>query len=212
MVNIGLLGDISVGKTSILRLFVRYLNKGEIESVKGGMKCTVVKTDFSGEATVPGGDKEDSLNQKETKTIHPNRVVFKEDNSGKAHTIFAPGGDRQRAVVKMGIITISRIATQIIAVFSLDRELERQFEFFNDVRFFPDKIYVCINKLDYLKGDRDKKLDELKSKITSFFNKRKIVVNEFYETCGETIENFEDVQKFNNRVAEMILEITTTTP
>ena len=209
MVNIGLLGDISVGKTSILRLFVRYLNKGEIENVKGGMKCTVVKTDFSGEATVPGGDKEDSLNEKETKTIHPNRVVFREDDSGKAHTIFAPGGDRQRAVVKMGIITISRIATQIIAVFSLDRDLERQFEFFNDVRFFPDKIYVCINKLDLLEGNRDKKVDELKTKITNFFNKRKIVINEFFETCGETIDSFEDIQTFNNRVAEMILEITT---
>ena len=209
MVNIGLLGDISVGKTSILRLFVRYLNKGEIENVKGGMKCTVVKTDFSGEATVPGGDKEDSLNEKETKTIHPNRVVFREDDSGKAHTIFAPGGDRQRAVVKMGIITISRIATQIIAVFSLDRDLERQFEFFNDVRFFPDKIYVCINKIDLLEGNRDKKVDELKTKITNFFNKRKIVINEFFETCGETIDSFEDIQTFNNRVAEMILEITT---
>ena len=116
MVNIGLLGDISVGKTSILRLFVRYLNKGEIENVKGGMKCTVVKTDFSGEATVPGGDKEDSLNEKETKTIHPNRVVFREDDSGKAHTIFAPGGDRQRAVVKMGIITNKAISL----FFSLD--------------------------------------------------------------------------------------------
>ena len=209
MVNIGLLGDISVGKTSILRLFVRYLNKGEIENVKGGMKCTVVKTDFSGEATIPGGNKEDSLNEKETKTIHPNRVVFREDDSGKAHTIFAPGGDRQRAVVKMGIITISRIATQIIAVFSLDRDLERQFEFFNDVRFFPDKIYVCINKIDLLEGNRDKKVDELKTKITNFFNKRKIVINEFFETCGETIDNFEDIQTFNNRVAEMILEITT---
>lgn len=209
MVNIGLLGDISVGKTSILRLFVRYLNKGEIENVKGGIKCTVVKTDFSGEATVPGGDKEDSLNEKETKTIHPNRVVFREDDSGKAHTIFAPGGDRQRAVVKMGIITISRIATQIIAVFSLDRDLERQFEFFNDVRFFPDKIYVCINKIDLLEGNRDKKVEELKTKITNFFNKRKIVINEFFETCGETIDNFEDIQTFNNRVAEMILEITT---
>ena len=209
MVNIGLLGDISVGKTSILRLFVRYLNKGEIENVKGGMKCTVVKTDFSGEATVPGGNKEDSLNEKETKTIHPNRVVFREDDSGKAHTIFAPGGDRQRAVVKMGIITISRIATQIIAVFSLDRDLERQFEFFNDVRFFPDKIYVCINKIDLLEGNRDKKVEELKTKITNFFNKRKIVINEFFETCGETIDSFEDIQTFNNRVAEMILEITT---
>ena len=141
MVNIGLLGDVSVGKTSILRLFVRYLKKGDIAKVEGGIKCSVVKADFSGEATVPGGEKEDALNEKETKTIHPNRIVFREDESNKAHTIFAPGGDRARAVVKMGIITISRIATQIIAVFSLDRDLAPQFEFFNDVRFFPDPAY-----------------------------------------------------------------------
>lgn len=209
MVNIGLLGDVSVGKTSILRLFVRYLKKGDIENVEGGVKCSVVKADFSGEATVPGGDKEDTLNQKETKTIHPNRIVFREDANNKAHTIFAPGGDRKRAVVKMGIITISRIATQIVAVFSLDRELETQFEFFNDVRFFPDKIFVCINKVDLLEGNRDKKLQEMQNKIQEFFNARKIAINEFFLTCGETIDEFEDVEKFNNRVAEMILEITT---
>ena len=209
MVNIGLLGDISAGKTSILRLFVKYLKVGDIEKVKGGQKCTVVKTDFSGEATVPGGDKEDRLNQKETKTIHPNRVVFREDKSGRAHTIFAPGGDRKRAVVKMGIITISRIATQIIAVISLDRELERQFEFFGDVRFFPDKINVCINKIDLVKGDKNKKIEEVKKKIDAFFNKRKISVIEYFITCGETIESFADVEEYNNRVAEMILGITT---
>ena len=208
MVNIGLLGDISAGKTSILRLFVKYLKIGDIEQVKGGQKCTVVKTDFSGEATVPSGDKEDRLNQKETKTIHPNRVVFREDKSGRAHTIFAPGGDRKRAVVKMGIITISRIATQIVAVISLDRELERQFEFFNDVRFFPDKIYVCINKIDLVKGDKDKKIEEVKKIIDTFFNQRKISVIEYFITCGETIKDFEDVEEYNNHVAEMILGIT----
>jgi len=208
MVNIGLLGDISAGKTSILRLFVKYLKVGNIEQVKGGQKCTVVKTDFSGEATVPGGDKEDKLNQKETKTIHPNRVVFREDKSGKAHTIFAPGGDRKRAVVKMGIITISRIATQIVAIFSLDRELERQFEFFNDVRFFPDKIYVCINKIDLVEGDRDKKIEEVKKKIDSFFNQRKIAIIDYFITCGENIKDFAEVEEYNNRVAEMILGIT----
>lgn len=209
MTNIGLLGDVSVGKTSILRLFVRYLKKGDIEKVAGGKKCTPVKTDFSGEATVPGGEKEDALDEKETKTIHPNRVVFREDDSGRAHTIFAPGGDRQRAVVKMGIITISRIATQIIAVFSLDREMDRQFEFFNDVRFFPDKIYVCINKIDLLEGDRDKELENIQKRISEFFQKRKIKVEDYFITCGETIENFQDVEKFNDRVAEMILKITT---
>jgi len=208
MVNIGLLGDISAGKTSILRLFVKYLKVGDIEKVEGGQKCTVVKTDFSGEATVPGGDKEDRLNQKETKTIHPNRVVFREDKSGRAHTIFAPGGDRKRAVVKMGIITISRIATQIVAVISLDRELERQFEFFNDVRFFPDKIYVCINKIDLVEGDKDKKIEEIQKKIDTFFNQRKISVIEYFITCGETIKDFPEVEEYNNHVAEMILGIT----
>ena len=209
MVNIGLLGDVSVGKTSILRLYVRYLKKGDIEKVKGGLKCSVVKADFSGEATVPGGEKEDALNEKETKTIHPNRIVFREDASNKAHTIFAPGGDRARAVVKMGIITISRIATQIIAVFSLDRDLEPQFEFFNDVRFFPDKIYVCINKIDLVEGDKEKKLNDVKTQINDFFKARKIAVNDIFITCGETIEGFEDIETYNNQVAEMILEITT---
>ncbi len=209
MVNIGLLGDISVGKTSILRLFVRYINRGEIEKVDGGISASVVKTDFSGEATVPRGNKVDTLDEKETKTIHPNRVVFREDASGKAHTIFAPGGDRSRAVVKMGIITISRIATQIIAVFSLDRELDRQFEFFNDVRFFPEKIYVCINKIDLLEGDKEKELDKLTKKINDFFNKRKININEIFVTCGETVDNFDGVEEYNNHVAEMILKITT---
>lgn len=203
--NIGLLGDISVGKTSILRMFVKYLNKGKIENVEGGKKCTVVKTDFSGEATIPKG----GGTEKETKTIHPNRVVFREDNSQKAHTIFAPGGDRKRAVVKMGIITISRIATQVIAVFSLDRDLKTQFDFFNDVRFFPDKIYVCVNKIDLLEGNREEKLEDIKSQISDFFGKKKIKVLDTFITCGENIEGFADVDEFNDHVAEMILKITT---
>lgn len=209
MVNIGLLGDVSVGKTSILRLFVRYLNKGDIEKVEGGLKCTVVKTDFSGEATIPGGEKEDKLNQKETKTIHPNRVVFREDVSKKAHTIFAPGGDVSRAVVKMGIITISRIATQIIVIFSCDREIEEQFKFFRDIRFFPDKIFACFNKIDLLGANFQKKLDDMKAKIAAFFKERKIIVSEYFTTCGETIEGFDKVETYNDHVAEMILKIST---
>lgn len=198
-----------MGKTSILRLFVKYLNKGDIENVEGGVKCTVIKTDFSGEATIPKG----GGTEKETKTIHPNRVVFREEESQKAHTIFAPGGDVQRAVVKMGIITISRIATQIIAVFSCDRELQPQFDFFNDIRFFPDKIYACINKVDLIQGtdvQKEKKLMELKSKIIDFFKQRKIDIIETFVTCGENIDGFADVEKYNNAVAEMILKVATT--
>jgi len=106
-------------------------------------------------------------------------------------------------------MNLDQIKTQIIAVFSLDRKLERQFEFFNDVRFFPDKISVCINKIDLLEGDRDKGLEDIKSKINKFFNQRKISVSDYFITCGETVSNFEEVEEYNNHVAEMILEITT---
>lgn len=209
MVNIGLLGDISVGKTSILRLFVRYLNKGQIKNVKGGKKCTVVKTDFSGEATLPTGNKENKLNEKETKTIHPNRVVFREDDGNKGHTIFAPGGDIDRAVVKMGVITISRIATQVVAVFACDRDLETQFKFFQDVRFFPENIFAAINKIDLIEEDRDQKVAEMKEKIREFFKKRDINIRDFFITCAEDIEGFKEVEEYNNHVAEMILSIIT---
>lgn len=208
MVNVGLLGDVSVGKTSILRLFVKYLNKGDIENVKGGKKCTVVKTDFSGEATVPGGAKEDALNEKPTKTIHPNRVVFREDDTKKAHTIFAPGGDVDRAVVRMGVITISRIATAIIVVLSFDRPIEDQFKFFSDVRFFPDKINVCLNKVDLIEGNMERAIEEAEKKIKDFFGKKKIKIANVFQTCGEEIEDFEETKKHNDKIAEMILEIT----
>ena len=105
--------------------------------------------------------------------------------------------------------TISRITAQIIAVFSLDRDFDPQFEFFNDVRFFPDKIYVCINKIDLVEGDKEKKLNAVKTKINDFFKARKIAVNDIFITCGETVEGFADVETYNNQVAEMILEITT---
>jgi GTPase SAR1 family protein len=200
MVNIGLLGAVSVGKTTILRLFVKYLKTQKIEGVEGGKSCTTVKTDFSGEAVL---DPETGV--KETKTIHPNRVVFKEDDTKRNHTIFAPGGDRGRAVVRMGVITISRIAKQIVAIFAVDRNLEEQFQFFQDVRFFPKQIYICFNKYDLLEpGVREKTVEEMKSQIIEFFSKRKIGIRDFFYTCAESVEGME---KYNDAAAAMILKI-----
>ncbi|MHA1729517.1 MAG: GTP-binding protein [Promethearchaeota archaeon] len=202
MVNIGLLGAVSVGKTTLLRLFVLYLKKKKIEEIEGGKPCKVIKTDFSGESVMNPESAE-----KETKTIHPNRVVFKEIDSGRNHTMFAPGGDRKWAVVRMGIITISRIAKQIIVVIAADRILKEQFEFFRDIRYFPKEIYVCFNKCDLIKEkDEVKFFKDLEEKVTEMFNKRKIKVRKFFRTCAETNKEYE---KLNDSVAQMILEIAT---
>jgi GTPase SAR1 family protein len=202
MTNLGLLGAVSVGKTTILRLFVKYLKTKKINDIEGGKTCTVTKTDFSGEAVL---DPETGV--KETKTIHPNRVVFKETEAKKNHTIFAPGGDRGRAVVRMGVITISRIAKQIIAVFACDREVTTQFQFFQDVRFFPKQIYVCFNKFDLVeKAKREKLIESMKSKIVEFFAKRKITIKEFHIVCAESVDGMEE---YNDAAASMILNIAT---
>lgn len=200
MVNIGLLGAVSVGKTTILRLLVLYIKKNKITEIKGGKECTVIKTDFSGEAVL-----NPESGEKETKTIHPNRVIFKENDTGKNHTLFAPGGDRERAVVRMGIITISRIAKQIIAVFAVDRPLKEQFEFFNDVRYFPKEIYVTFNKCDLITAkDPAKFLKDMEEQVSEFFNKRKIKIREFYQVCAENKDGFAE---YNDNVAKMIMDI-----
>ena len=203
MTNLGLLGAVSVGKTTILRLFVKYLNTKRIEEIEGGVECKVIKTDFSGEAIL-----NPETGVKETKTIHPNRVVFRELENNKNHSIFAPGGDRGRAVVRMGVITISRIAKQIIAVFDSSRDIKKQFKFFQDVRFFPKNIYVCFNKMDLIPEDeRDEKFETMKSQVVEFFAKRKIKIQEFHRTCAESLDGMQD---YNDTVAEMLLKIATT--
>ena len=205
MTNIGLLGAVSVGKTTLLRNFVKYLKTNKIKDVEMGKECSVIKTDFSGEAVL---DPETGI--KETKTIHPNRVVFREEDNKRNHTLFAPGGDRGRAVVRMGVITISRIAKEIIGIFAVDRPVKEQLEFFRDVRFFPKEIFICLNKYDLLpENERKKTVENMKAEILDFFSKRKITVKEWYVTCAESSPAFE---KFNDTAAEMILKIAVQSP
>src|SRR5271157_260447 len=168
MVNVGILGDVSVGKTTILRLFVKYVEEKSLQEKFQTEDASIVKADFSGEATLPSKD-----DVKETKTIHPNRVVFRIGD--KMHTLFAPGGDN-RPLVRMGIVTVSRIARVIVAVFDLSRDLDSQFDFYTAVRFIPKTIIVALNKADMVASkELNKKVKEFTAAVTDYFKeKRKI--------------------------------------
>jgi translation elongation factor EF-Tu-like GTPase len=197
MVNVGILGDVSVGKTTILRLFVKFVEDKSLESEFNLPPTQIVKTDFSGEATLPS--KEDI---KQTKTIHPNRVVFRIGDH--MHTLFAPGGD-DRPLVRMGIVTVSRIARVIVAVFDMSRDLESQFEFYTAVRFIPKTIIVALNKADLVPvKELKKKVEEFSDSITEYFKeKRKIDVAAVFVTVAEPIEGYETN---NIECAKLILE------
>ena len=204
MVILGLMGAMNTGKTSVLQLFVDYVKNEKIGKIKGGIDCKIEKEDFKGESEIAVPEGQDGY----SKTITPNKVVFTEIKSGKSHTLFAPGGDRDRAVIRMGIITISRIARQMVGLFALDMPLKDQFKLYDLIRYIPNKsIYICLNKYDLLNGSDDEKQDfieKTKENINNYFKKRHIEVKGFFQTCAINKEEFIE---YNDNTARMILDL-----
>ncbi|MHA1584126.1 MAG: hypothetical protein ACTSVU_08255 [Promethearchaeota archaeon] len=203
MAIVGLMGAMNVGKTAVLKMFVEYVEKNKISKIKGGVGCKIEKQDFKGESTIEVPAGEDGY----SKTITPNKVVFTENKSGTSHTLFAPGGDRDRAVIRMGVITISRIARQIVGLFALDEPLKDQFKLYDLIRYMPKTIYVCLNKYDLLEGsdeEKEKKVADVKKSILGYFQKRRITVKEIFQTCAIDKPGFED---YNDNVARMVLDL-----
>ena len=202
MAIIGLMGAMNVGKTAVLKMFVDYVEKEKIGKIDGGAECTIEKKDFKGESEIEVKDGDGF-----SKTITPNKVVFTVMKTGKSHTLFAPGGDRDRAVIRMGIITISRIAREIVGLFALDESLKDQFKLYDLIRYMPKKIYVCLNKYDLLEGtdeEKQKILEKKKEEITNYFKKRRIIVEGFFSTCAIDKPDF---LEFNHNVGRMILDL-----
>lgn len=198
--TVGLMGAMNVGKTAVLKMFVDYIEKQKIDKIEGGAPCSIEKIDFKGESAIEVVDGEGY-----TKTVTPNKVVFVETKSHISHTLFAPGGDRDKAVIRMGIITISRIAKDIVALFAVDQSVKEQFKLFDLIRYMPKNIYICLNKYDLLpESTREKTIQKLKAEIQEYFDKRKIGILNYFYTCAIDKPDF---VKFNDNTARMILDI-----
>ena len=201
MTIIGLMGNQGVGKTTVLKLFVDYIEQSKIQKIEGGIDCKIEKVDFKGETEIPVQESEGY-----TKTVTPNKVVFIETATSTSHTLFAPGGDRDRAVVRMGIITISRIAKQVIALFDVSQNIKEQFKLYDLIRYLPKSVYVCLNKYDLLDPkDAEKKIAKIKAEIDDYFGKRKIEIKNYFYTCAIDKPDF---KKYNDNSARMILDIS----
>jgi hypothetical protein len=202
MAIVGLMGAMNVGKTAVLKLFIDYIEKQKIGKMKDGIPCTIEVADFKGESSI---EVNEDAEEGYTKTITPNKVVFTEDKSKASHTLFAPGGDRDRAVVRMGIITISRIAKQVVAMFAADQNVKEQFKLFDLIRYLPKSVYVCINKMDLLpEKERDKIVEKMKTEINAYFEKRHVEVAGVFFTCAIDKPEFPE---YNDNTARMILDI-----
>jgi GTP1/Obg family GTP-binding protein len=89
----------------------------------------------------------------------------------------------------------------------MDRSLEEQFEFFRDLRYFPENIYICINKIDLVDGDQEK-IKKATKRIKAFFEESDIKVMDTFFTCAEEISSFDQTETYNDNTAKMMLDIT----
>ncbi|MFX1478969.1 MAG: tetratricopeptide repeat protein [Promethearchaeota archaeon] len=190
MVNIAILGD-SLEGIAFIKFLARYINQYDV-----GFNFSKYHVTYRNNSI------EERSMEKETKTINPTRLIIKDKAKGRMHTIFAPGGDRSRAVVKMGIITLARIAKIIIAYFSLNNPLREQFEFFNEVQFLPNEIYIWLLEREKLDVNREDIIEEYISSITNFFNKKKMKIKKIYQINIEFM-----FEILNNRALQSIFEI-----
>lgn len=202
MVVIGFMGAMNVGKTAVLKLFVDYVEKNKVAKIDGGAPCTIEKVDFKGESVIPAEEGGDSY----TKTVTPNKVVFLETGTDRSHTLFAPGGDKDKSVVRMGIITVSRIAKEVVAIFAVNESLVEQFQLYDLIRYIPKSIYVCFNKSDLIPDEqaRAKVIEKMKKEIEAYFAKRQISIKDYFQTCAIDKPG---MTALNDNTARMILDI-----
>ncbi len=187
--TVSLLGSASIGRTNILRIFIRMVEEGKING-------TLVKTNFFGETTLaPGG--------RETKTIHPNKVTF-EDENHQAYTILAPGGEINRSVVKIGAIASSRLAKSMVAVFDLTKDLKPQLTYFTKLKIYVKHLWICLSKFDLVSpGDREDRIKTYSQQIREFFAQQGIEVKNI-AWAGEAANP--DFEEQNIAVAQLILD------
>ncbi len=167
MVKIGILGDTSTDKVYVLRSLVKLLNLSSF-------KFNIIRVQFNDEENLNSANN----NEEEISRIYPNRIIFQEVERKMTHTIFAPIGDVHGVIIKMEIITISRIASHIIALFTLKNDIEEQFEVYKYSRFLPDNIHILID----LKGVNNReRINQIEQKIVEFFTGKKIKVRSLFE-------------------------------
>ncbi len=192
MVNVGLFGVIKAGHEEILDLFVKYYEAGRLTQIDPVLNCKIKKVVFP-----------------EDDDHFPRRVLFRDEIEHKDHGLFVPRGDFTNSVDKMGIITVSRIARKVIAVFDMTKDLKYQFKFFQSLKLYPRSFTVCLSRVEQFDSEhREEIIGSFKSNITQFFNSRRIRIDKFFPVIVELQHPDSEFRQYNDAAVKMILDVT----
>ena len=159
MVNIGILGDMNCGKTSV---FVRFMNSlaNSNEKILTG---------------APGGPE-----MYTTQTVDFIRFTHK----GFIHVLYGTGG-HTTPITDYYRVYVLRNANRFLCMFDLSEDLEKQLAFYENLDIPTKQLTVYLNKFD-LAADN---YSEYKEQIEDFFiNQKRKLIKEILPTVAVKVE------------------------
>ena len=162
MVNVGILGDMDCGKTSV---FVRFMNSlaNSNEKILTG---------------APGGPE-----MYTTQTVDFIRFTHK----GFIHVLYGTGG-HTTPITDYYRVYVLRNANRFLCMFDLSVDLEQQLSFYENLDIPTKQLSIYLNKFD-LAADN---FSEYKEQIEDFFiNQKKKLIKEILPTVAVKVEENE---------------------
>ena len=162
MVNVGILGDMDCGKTSV---FVRFMNSlaNSNEKILTG---------------APGGPE-----MYTTQTVDFIRFTHK----GFIHVLYGTGG-HNTPITDYYRVYVLRNANRFLCMFDLSVDIEQQLSFYENLDIPTKQLSIYLNKFD-LAADN---FSEYKEQIEDFFiNQKKKLIKEILPTVAVKVEENE---------------------
>jgi hypothetical protein len=201
MVNVGLIGP-SKNKIILLKMIAEQNIIGEIARMDNKQRLSIVKTDFS-ENPYPKLDP----NDKEGHTIHPNQVEILDEITAKKHAFLISGEEINRTIVRMGLVKIIRMSKRIVLMFDTEMDIETQLHFFQDARFLPKEVLMCVIAPNHEKFD---KFSSNYARIQEYFQKYRVTISRFLGIISDGDSGITGLTRvFNYETIRLLLQIIT---
>ena len=160
MVNVGILGDMDCGKTSV---FVRFMN-------------SLAATNEKIIAGSPGGPE-----MYTTQTVDFIRFTHR----GFIHVLYGTGG-HTTPITDYYRVYVLRNANRFLCMFDLSTGLEKQLDFYKNLEIPTKQVTIFLNKYDLAKEN----YTEYKDSVEDFFiNEQKKLIKEILPTVAIKVED-----------------------
>jgi signal recognition particle receptor subunit beta len=178
MVNVGILGAMDCGKTSVFAYFMNHISMNGETIISGA----------------PGGPEKYA-----TETVDFIRFTAK----GFIHVLYGTGGHK-RPITDYYRLFVLRNADRFLCMFDLSTPIEPQIEFFEEMDIPLKSVLILLNKYDLGKEN----FETYKEKIQEYFvdNKKKLI-KAIYPTVAIEYKDTDEYLEYNHNCVKAILDL-----